>query len=183
MKNIYETERLLLKAPDQNLAAYILEYYKRNKEFLEEWEPVRQPEFYTIEYQENQLGNQLAQIQSGDALRFWLFEKENPEKAIGFFAFSNIVRGVFWSCFLGYGLDGQRINQGYMTEALQKGIEIIFGECGLHRIEANIMPKNARSLRVTEKLGFVNEGISRRYLKINGNWEDHIHMVLLNDSV
>lgn len=45
------------------------------------------------------------------------------------------------------------------------------------------MPKNQRSLMVTEKLGFYNEGIAQKYLKINGIWEDHVHMVLLNDKV
>jgi [ribosomal protein S5]-alanine N-acetyltransferase len=59
----------------------------------------------------------------------------------------------------------------------------MFQELGLHRIEANIMPKNKRSLRVVEKLGFYNEGLAYKYLKINGKWEDHIHMVLLNDKV
>ncbi|CZS09951.1 ribosomal-protein-S5-alanine N-acetyltransferase [Clostridioides difficile] len=93
------------------------------------------------------------------------------------------MRGVFLSCYLGYKLDQDEINQGYMTEAIQKGIDIIFNEYGLHRIEANVMPKNQRSLRVTEKLGFYNEGIAQKYLKINGIWEDHVHMVLLNDKV
>lgn len=39
------------------------------------------------------------------------------------------------------------------------------------------------SLRVVEKLGFYNEGLAYKYLKINGKWEDHIHMVLLNHKV
>jgi ribosomal-protein-alanine N-acetyltransferase len=37
-----------------------------------------------------------------------------------------------------------------------------------------------RSRRVLEKLGFEYEGLSRRYLKIAGVWEDHIHYVMLN---
>ena len=53
-------------------------------------------------------------------------------------------------------------------------------ELKLHRIEANIMPRNARSIRVVEKLGFINEGRSRKYLKIAGVWEDHLHFVLVN---
>jgi ribosomal-protein-alanine N-acetyltransferase len=69
------------------------------------------------------------------------------------------------------------------TEAIKKGIDLVFNDYGLHRIEANVMPKNVRSLRVTEKLGFYNEGIAHKYLKINGIWEDHVHMVLLNDNV
>jgi Acetyltransferases, including N-acetylases of ribosomal proteins len=42
------------------------------------------------------------------------------------------------------------------------------------------MPKNIRSLKVVEKLGFRNEELAYKYLRINGKWEDHIHMVLLN---
>ena len=36
------------------------------------------------------------------------------------------------------------------------------------------MPRNARSLRVIEKLGFRRDGYAERYLQIAGNWEDHI---------
>ncbi|MBW5446222.1 ribosomal-protein-S5-alanine acetyltransferase [Cohnella sp. CFH 77786] len=50
-------------------------------------------------------------------------------------------------------------------------------------IEANIMPRYRASLRVVEKLGFQNEGLAKKYLKINGIWEDHIHMVLINEAI
>ena len=42
------------------------------------------------------------------------------------------------------------------------------------------MPRNTASRRAATKAGFVEEGLSRKYLKINGVWEDHIHMVRLN---
>jgi ribosomal-protein-alanine N-acetyltransferase len=84
---------------------------------------------------------------------------------------------------MGYKLDKDELNKGYITEALRKGIDIMFNEYGLHRIEANIMPKNSRSLRVAEKLGFYNEGLALKYLKISGRWEDHIHMVLRNEAM
>ena len=45
------------------------------------------------------------------------------------------------------------------------------------------MPRNRASLRVLEKNGFVCEGLSRYYLKINGIWEDHVHMVKLNEAM
>jgi ribosomal-protein-alanine N-acetyltransferase len=70
-----------------------------------------------------------------------------------------------------------------MTEAIGRGIDYIFRKEQLHRIEANVMPRNAPSLRVVEKLGFCEEGIAKNYLKIDGKWEDHIHMVLLNNQV
>lgn len=44
------------------------------------------------------------------------------------------------------------------------------------------MPRNKRSLRVLEKCGFREEGLARSYLKINGVWEDHVHMVRLRDD-
>jgi [ribosomal protein S5]-alanine N-acetyltransferase len=84
---------------------------------------------------------------------------------------------------LGYKLDKDEINKGYITEALQKGIEIIFNEYQLHRIEAPIMPRNEASIRVVKKLGFENEGIAKKLLKVNGKWEDHMRWVLLNDKI
>ena len=110
-------------------------------------------------------------------------QKGEEDKVIGALTFSNIVKGVFLSCFLGYNLDKDEINMGYMTEAVKKGIEIMFQDYGLHRIEASIMPRNIRSLKVTQKLGFQEEGLSPQYLKINGKWEDHLHMVLLNHDI
>jgi ribosomal-protein-alanine N-acetyltransferase len=104
-------------------------------------------------------------------------------KTIGTVSLSNIVRGPFQSCHLGYKLDKDEINKGFMTEAVEKVINITFKDLKLHRIEANIMPKNKASLRVVEKLNFYNEGIAYKYLKINGKWEDHIHMVLLNEDL
>ena len=118
-------------------------------------------------------------------LRLWIFDKADTafKYTIGFINFSNIVRGAFQSCHLGYATDHAEINRGVMTEALKRAIAFAFDELKLHRVEANIMPKNTRSIRVVEKLGFVNEGLSRKYLKINGVWEDHIHFVRLNDAL
>lgn len=178
----YETERLLLKVLDESYADKVLDYYKRNRDFLGEWEPIRDASFYEAEYHRNQLQIDSSCIKDGNALRLWLFKKEEPDKIIGAFAFNNIVRGAFLSCHLGYKLDKDELNKGYISEAIKKGIEIIFDEYKLHRIEANIMPKNKASLRVVEKLGFYNEGLAYKYLKIHGKWEDHIHMVLLNDN-
>ncbi len=183
MFRFYETERLILGILDKSYAAAVLEYYIRNREFLEEWEPQRDEEFYTKEFHERQLENDLTGIKNGTLCRLWVFKKDCEARAIGSISFNNIVRGAFLSCYLGYKLDKDEINKGYITEAVQKGIDIAFNELKLHRIEANVMPKNVRSLRVLEKLGFYNEGKAYKYLKINGKWEDHIHMVLLNDRL
>lgn len=183
MQKVYETERLLLEALDKSYAEMVVDYYLRNKSFLEEWEPVRSEEFYTKQYQEEQLDKALTDIINDNSLILWIFKKQDDHRILGSIAFTNIVKGVFLSTYLGYKLDKDEINKGYITEAIQKGIEIMFNEYGLHRIEANIMPKNERSLRVAQKLGFYNEGVAYKYLKINGKWENHIHMCLLNDKI
>jgi ribosomal-protein-alanine N-acetyltransferase len=180
MQITYETDRLILRTSHISLTDMVLDYHKRNQEFLKEWEPIRSEEFYTKSYQEKEL---IGDSSNETALRLWISKKENPEKIIGNIGFTGIIKGAFQSCYLGYKLDEEEINKGYMTEALQQGIQIIWEDFGLHRIEANIMPRNKRSIKVTEKLGFLNEGISPRYLRINGVWEDHIHMVLLNDAM
>lgn len=180
MQTTYETEQLILRTSDVSILNPILDYQLRNKDFLRIWEPIRSDEYYSKEFQEKEL---IADSCNQNALRLWIFKKEEPNKVIGCIAFTGISRGAFQSCFLGYKLDEKEINRGYMAEALRRGIQIIFEDYGLHRIEASIMPRNQRSIKVTEKLGFVYEGLSRRYLKINGVWEDHIHMVLLNEDM
>ena len=180
---IYHTERLVLKVLDKSSAEMVLDYYLRNRSFLREWEPARSRAFYTKAYHEEQLENDLSMTKNRNLLRLWIFKRDNENRIIGTIGFTNIVWGSFLSCYLGYKLDQCEVNQGYMTEAIKKGIDIVFKEYRLHRIEANIIPRNKRSLRVTEKLGFCNEGIARKFLKINGIWQDHVHMVLLNDKV
>ncbi|BEP29477.1 GNAT family N-acetyltransferase [Helicovermis profundi] len=179
----YYTSRLQLKPLDSSNADIVLAFYLNNKDFLRQWEPYRTDDFFTKQFHITILENERINILNGSLIKFWIFEIENPNKIIGSIAFSNIVRGPFLSCFLGYKLDKNAIKNGYMNEALTKSIEIIFDEVHLHRIEANIIPRNIDSLNVVKKLGFINEGISRKYLKINNIWEDHIHMVLLNDKV
>ena len=44
------------------------------------------------------------------------------------------------------------------------------------------MPRNLASRRAAAKAGFIEEGLAKDYLKINGRWEDHLHMVRRNEE-
>ncbi len=173
---------LKLQIVHAKFADRVLDYYIRNRENLKTWEPARQDNFYTLSFHKTALkeGNQKAVV--GKEYRFIIFEKKDVpgKKVIGVLSFSGIIKGPFLSCFAGYSIDSSLQNRGYMTQALEAGIDFIFNTIGLHRIEANIMPRNSASVKVVSKLGFKNEGISPKYLKINGEWEDHVHMVLRN---
>jgi ribosomal-protein-alanine N-acetyltransferase len=58
----------------------------------------------------------------------------------------------------------------------------VFGDLGLHRVEANIQPGNTRSIGLVQRLGFEKEGFSRRYLKVGGEWRDHERWALLAED-
>jgi ribosomal-protein-alanine N-acetyltransferase len=69
-----------------------------------------------------------------------------------------------------------------MTEAVRQALAYAFDEVGLHRLEANIQPGNARSIALVRRLGFRLEGFSPRYLKIDGEWRDHERWAMLADE-
>jgi ribosomal-protein-alanine N-acetyltransferase len=60
-----------------------------------------------------------------------------------------------------------------MSEALKLVVSYAFGELGLHRLEANVQPENAASIRLVQRSGFRNEGYSPHYLFIDGDWRGH----------
>lgn len=178
----YETDRLYLRVLGAEYSDLVLDYYLRNKDFFQEWDPDREEDFYTKANQASQLKYELSEYKKGNFMRLWIFKKFDEKKTIGNICFSNIIYGNFRSCFLGYKLDVNEINKGFMTEAINKGIQIIFDEFRLHRVEVNIMPRNIKSLRVAEKLGLKKEGFSKSYLHINKKWEDHYHFADYNDD-
>ena len=176
----YETEDLVLTLSHPSLAGRVAAYYQRNREFLAPFDPSRDEEFFTASYQRRLLFGEVADRQEDRAYRFWISPKGDPRQLIGTISLSSVVRGAFQSCFLGYKLDRDWQGRGYMTQAVQEVTRIGFTVLGLHRIEANVMPRNLPSLRVLEKAGYREEGRSPAYLKIQGKWEEHIHMVRLN---
>ena len=64
-------------------------------------------------------------------------------------------------CDLGYALNRAHWRHGYIGEALHAALAFGFGSLGLHRVEADIDPRNAASLRTVERLGFQREGLLR----------------------
>lgn len=175
-----QTERLILKTTKTSDVERVLEYYLRNQRFLEAYEPKREEFFYSRAYQRMLLQASVDASAQGTELRYWIALKNEPSRFIGTIAFTNMIMGPFKSCFLGYKLDGDYLRRGYMYEGLSAAIETLFEAYGLHRIEANIMPRNKASIELVKKLGFYEEGLAVKYLKINGVWEDHVHMVRRN---
>ncbi|GAC1360360.1 MAG: hypothetical protein NVSMB47_12920 [Polyangiales bacterium] len=88
-------------------------------------------------------------------------------------ALNGIVRGSFQSAYLGYLVGASSEGRGLAREAVSAACTFAFGAARLHRVQAAIMPHNVRSLRLIAALGFREEGLAERYLRIDGEWRDH----------
>lgn len=108
--------------------------------------------------------------------------RTNDSRIVGVFNLSEIVRGSFQSAYMGYYAGEKFARQGYMTEALGLVLTYAFTDLKLHRVEANIQPKNFPSIALVKRAGFTQEGYSRRYLKISGRWRDHERWALLAED-
>jgi len=175
-------ERVILRLATPRDAAAIVEYFKRNRLFHKPTDPLRPAEHYTQLYWQRMVRILRKEFRQDQSVRFFLFGRENPKRVIGSVGFSQIVRGIFHACYLGYALDEHEQGKGLMTEALRVGIAYMFVERKLHRVMANYMPKNERSGRLLAKLGFTIDGQAREYLMINGKWEDHVLTSLINED-
>ena len=120
---------------------------------------------------------------TGEARHAGVLVARNLDGAlVGVLNFSEIVRGAFQSAYLGYYAFEPHAGQGYMREGLALALEHAFGALKLHRVEVNIQPDNTRSVALVERIGFVREGYSRRYVKIGGRWRDHVRCALLAED-
>ncbi len=177
----FQTPRLVLKMPRPDDAALVSRYHYDNREHLKPWEPPRPPGFFTPEFWQWRLEQNLDEFSQDQSLRLVLLPSEGErEGIIGQINFSRFNRGPSQSCLLGYSLDHRHQGKGYMTEGLGAAVEFVFERLGMHRIEANYMPINERSGRLLRRLGFVVEGYARDYLFINGAWRDHVLTALTN---
>ena len=141
-----------------------------NREFLAPFEPAREERFFTAEAQRER-------IESDEQRAFAILDRD---LIAGTVSLSNIARGPFQSANLGYWVAQALNGRGLATKAVGELIEVAFGELGLHRLEAGTLVDNVASRRVLEKNGFEPIGIARGYLRIAGDWRDHVLFQLLS---
>jgi RimJ/RimL family protein N-acetyltransferase len=80
---------------------------------------------------------------------------------------------------IGYALGRDYWGQGYMNEALMALLKHAFEVLDLHRIEADVDPRNAASIKTLERLGFQREGYLRERWQVNGEIQDAFYYGLL----
>lgn len=178
----YETDRLVLKILPDTAAEQVLQFYLDNREVFEQYETDRSQNFYTYEHHKTMLHCEYNFAVKQSAVRFWVYEKTNPQRIIGTVSLQDIRRGCYQSCGLGYKFDQRIWRRGYAKESITKCIYIAFVEMKLHRMEAYTLPDNIASRSLLEKLGFAWEGTKRQSVKLHGTWRDHEMYALLAEE-
>mgnify|MGYP001451901778 CR=1 FL=1 len=149
-----------------------LEFFLRNREAFLPWEPVRSPEFFTLDGQRIINEHTRTMWENDRGYAYALHAEDHG--VVGRVAFSNLVRGAAQRADVGYMVDAGLWGRGIATSGLHRSLGEAFSSLRLHRIDACIMPRNDRSRRVLEKCAFRVVGLSPRHLMIAGRWEDHI---------
>lgn len=173
------TNRINIRLVTLADADLLLEYYVENQAHLAPWEPIRERAFYTFNNMEKLLRQREQEHEQGTALHFAAFAPDESE-IYALCSYTNILRGIFQACYLGYSVSKAHEGQGIMAELLTATNEFVFNELKLHRIMANYIPSNYRSAALLAKLGFEKEGEAKSYLKIAGKWQDHILTAKIN---
>jgi len=144
-----------------------------SRRFLEPWEPSWRHDELTEGAYRTRVIRGKQEYNSGQAVPLFIFGKPK-QTLLGGLTIGYIRRGAAQSCMIGYWMGERYSGQGHMFAALQLVIPYIFSVLELHRIEAACIPENERSMRLLEKAGFQREGYLRGYLKIDGQWRDHV---------
>ncbi|QTN01400.1 GNAT family N-acetyltransferase [Sediminibacillus dalangtanensis] len=179
-----EGKDIYLRPFEKGDAAQTLQLQKRNKEFFERFSMTRSEAYYTLSTQQKLMESFRAKREADEAYHFGIYQKSDHQ-LVGNIQLLQVVRGSLQSSFIGYFVDESHNGKGYASEAVKQITSYAFNGLKLHRIEAGVMPHNKGSIRVLEKAGFHREGIARKNVFINGKWEDHQVLALLNpaDSV
>jgi ribosomal-protein-alanine N-acetyltransferase len=173
-----KTERLLLREPAPDHWGQWAAVRADSREFLAPWEPAWGPGHLS----EEGYRDRFLKSDNDGSRTFFLFRQEDGQ-LMGGITIANIRYGVALSASVGYWLGQPYTGQGHMTEALRRVAGFCFNDLYLHRIEAACIPENTASRKVVTAVGFQEEGLARQYLKINGQWRDHVLYGLLREDV
>ena len=123
----------------------------------------------------------LARIHEGFRARTlfqWGIERKEDARIIGTTTLFHLDAGNA-RAEIGYYLGSEHWGKGYMQESLKALVRFAFGELKLRRIEADVDPRNAASLKSLDRLGFKQEGLLRERWNVAGEIQDTLFFGLL----
>lgn len=179
---VIETERVMLRTPQMSDYPAWTELRASSREFLMPWEPLWAPDELSRASFRRRVRHYLRDLREDVGYALFIYAAAT-DTLVGGLTLCNVRRGVTQSCTLGYWIGANHAQQGYMTAAVRAIVPFVFDSLELHRLEAACLPTNTASIRLLERTGFKREGLARRYLRINGTWQDHLLYALLDSDM
>ncbi len=164
---------VFLRAPVMNDYEEWANLRERSRVFLAPWEPEWPADDLTRSAFRNRVRRYATEIRDDLSYPFFTF-RAGDKRMLGGATLTNVRRGVAQSANLGYWMGVPYAGKGYMSATVAAIIPFSHGALGLKRIEAACIPENKASIRLLERWGFVREGYARKYLCIDGKWQDHL---------
>jgi ribosomal-protein-alanine N-acetyltransferase len=175
-------QQVCLRYPTMGDYAAWAELRAVSRRHLTVWEPQWARDELTRSAYRRRLRQYMRELRDDQGYALFVL-RASDATLIGGLSISNVRRGVAQAASIGYWIGAPHAGRGHMTDAVRAVLPFTFGTLGLNRLEAACQPNNLPSRRVLEKSGFRREGLARRYLKINGVWQDHDLYALLHDEV
>ncbi len=152
-----------------------------SRAFLTPWEAIWAPDALTEPVYSRRMRRSHAEWREDEGYSFHVFAKDTGRLAGGI-GLTQIRRGMAQSGTIGYWIGERYTRKGLTTEATKLVLDLAFGRLGLHRVEAACIPDNAASRKLLGNLGFRQEGFAYSYLKIAGEWADHLLFGIVEDE-
>jgi ribosomal-protein-alanine N-acetyltransferase len=152
-----------------------------SRDFLVPWEPSWTADALSRAAYRRRLARYAVDWRTDQGYSFFIYRLDGAQ-LVGGIGVSNVRRGVAEAASLGYWIGARFARQGFMTEALRLTLDFAFQTLKLHRVEAACLPTNVASRGLLGKLGFQEEGYARKYLLIDGKWQDHVLFAMLREE-
>jgi [ribosomal protein S5]-alanine N-acetyltransferase len=175
------SDRVLLRAPVLGDFPQWARLREDSRSFLAPWEPVWPADDLTKLDFRRRIRRYQREIRNGTGYPFFVFMPDG-ETLLGGLTLSQVQRGVAQSTSLGYWMGSPFAGKGYMAAAVRAVIVFAFDTLHLNRMDAACLPHNQPSRNLLEKVGFRREGYARKYLCIDGRWQDHLLYGLVRDD-
>lgn len=174
--------RIFFRHPQESDRAAWLHTRRASRALHEPWEPAPAPGFDPFSDQGFDFA--LSTCNQPDRQRFLVFCADT-QQLVAQIGLSQIFRGPFNSCVMGYWGSALTAGQGFVAAGVRHVVAHCFDDSptglALHRVEANIIPENLASIRIARSAGMILEGFSPNYLQIAGSYRDHLRFAITRE--
>jgi len=146
---------------------------RTNRDHLQPWEPTWNEEHLSRQAYKARLAQFKIMISEDKGYPFHVFRADD-NRLVGACNLTHVRRGPLQSAHIGYWVGQEFSRNGFARASVRAALRFAFDDLGLHRVTAAVQANNNASIQLLETSGFTQEGIARSYLKVDGQWQDHL---------